>query len=237
MPATASDEAPQPVSADPDDRPPKQWEIRAAMRAFQRSREGSGRRPPAELMVSAAWELVDEDIDFTVKDVAERAGVALQTFYRHFGSKDELLLAMLEEGMSEGAISMAAAAAKLEGPIERLRYLVKFPIEQDYAAAGALRRLQWRARERQRISQRFPEAVDEVHEPYRGNLANAIAAAAEAGLLQSANPVLDATCIQYLVLTMTHLVWGGGTHETPESTAEAVWHLCWNGLAPRPDPS
>jgi AcrR family transcriptional regulator len=234
MSVAGSDEAPQAVPADTEERPPKQWEIRAAMRAFQRSREGSGRRPPAEQMVTAAWELVDEDVEFTVKDVAERAGVALQTFYRHFGSKDELLLAMLEEGMNDGAITMGAVAAGLADPVERLKYLVTYPIEQDYIAAGGLQRLQWRARERQRLSQRFPEAVNEVHEPYRANIAAAIVYAAEAGVLESTNPVLDATCIQYLVLTMTHLVWGGGTHETPQSTAEAVWHLCWNGLAARP---
>src|SRR5262245_30719779 len=120
------------VTATAKEAAPKQWEIRAALRAFARSRETSTRRNPAEDMVEAAWELVATQTDFTVKEVAERAGVALQTFYRHFGTKDELLLAMLEESIGRGVATRVAEAAGLDDPVDRLRYLVIGPIVDDY---------------------------------------------------------------------------------------------------------
>ena len=53
-------------------------------------------------MVHVAVELAQErGLDsFTVQDVLKRADVSIQTFYRHFDSKDELLLAVLEEAVA-----------------------------------------------------------------------------------------------------------------------------------------
>src|SRR5262249_29509730 len=69
---------------------PKLWELRAAVRAGRS--EGGGRDFALDI-VNAAWSLVERDeiLDFTVRQVIERAGVALKTFYRYFGNKDELL--------------------------------------------------------------------------------------------------------------------------------------------------
>jgi threonine dehydrogenase-like Zn-dependent dehydrogenase len=54
-------------------------------------------------MVEAALRLIEQDglASFTVQDVLSRADVALQTFYRHFSSKDEFLLAVLERTTPE----------------------------------------------------------------------------------------------------------------------------------------
>ena len=214
------------------DQPLKQWELRAATRALQRSREGMGRRNPADQMVAAGWDLVNEGVEFTVKQVAERANVALQTFYRHFGSKDELLLAMLEEFMNQGMANLMIAASELTDPVEQLRFLVTHGILLPHDE-NAVKQMQWRARERHRLSQLFPEAVEAVDEPYRAAVVAAIEAAREAGRLTSPNPALDGNIIKHLVLTMTHLQWGGGARESPDVTAEAVWRLCWEGLGAR----
>lgn len=211
---------------------PRQWEIRAALRALSRSREDSKRRSPANDMIDAAWSLVAAKSEFTVKEVTERAGVAIQTFYRHFGTKDELLFAMLEESMNQGTTNLLAKAAAFEDPVERLRALVIGPIVGPYDEAN-IRNLQWRARERQRLSERFPQAVEAVHEPYRSALITAIEVARAKGLASSDDPALDGNLIQHLVLTMTHVVHTSGIRQTPEVIAESVWQMCWRGLTPR----
>ena len=51
-------------------------------------------------MLDAARTLIDaKGDDFTTQELAAEAGVALQTFYRYFSSKDELLLAVIGDAM------------------------------------------------------------------------------------------------------------------------------------------
>jgi AcrR family transcriptional regulator len=51
------------------------------------------------------------------------AGVAIQTFYRHFGGKDQLLLAAIEDMHTEQVAVYEEAAGDLPGPVARLRYI------------------------------------------------------------------------------------------------------------------
>jgi TetR/AcrR family transcriptional regulator len=211
---------------------PKQWEIRAALRAMARSRETSSRRNPAEALVEAANAIVTESDDFTVKQVAERAGVALQTFYRHFGSKDELILAMLEENIGRGSERYEGEVARLQDPIEKLRFLVQAPMLRPMNEAQV--RLQhWRGRERERLSQRYPREVHAVHEPYRSQIIAVLHLAKSAGLIESENPELDGMLIQEHVLVVQQVVLTHGTEFTPQEAAERVWDMCWRGLARR----
>src|SRR5262245_12791234 len=208
---------------------PKQWELRAALRTFMRAGENGG-RSVAHDIVAAAWELVEgDDSDFTVKQVAERANVALQTFYRHFGSKDELLLAMLEESISQGTESFIREGAK-EPPIERLHRLVTTPLLLPYDE-NAQRINRWRARERQRLLEVFPEAVEAVYEPYRIAVIDAIRAVCDTGDAVCDDPELTGDIVLHLVQAVTLAVHGGGLEASPEAMAESLWSLCWNGLA------
>jgi AcrR family transcriptional regulator len=208
----------------------KQWELRAALRVFTRA--GESRRSVTHDILDAAWDLVEAgDGEFTVKQVAQRANVALQTFYRHFGSKDELLLAMLEESISAGTQAFIADSAG-RPPVERLRRLVTAPLLLPYDE-HAQRIIRWRARERQRLLDVFPDAVEAVFEPYRVALVDAIVAVCGSGDAVCADPELAGTVVMHLVQTMTHAVQGGGLHAPPDAVAAQIWELCWSGLAAR----
>ena len=175
-------------------------------------------------------ELVEQgDDDFTVKQVVARANVALQTFYRHFGSKDELLLAMLEETIAEGTRAFLAASAE-SPPVERLRRLVTAPLLLPYDAVHR-RMNRWRARERLRLVEVFPDAVEAVFEPYRLALVDAIVAACDAGDASCEDPELTATIVMHLVQTMTHTIHGGGLEANAEAAADGIWRLCWDGIS------
>jgi TetR/AcrR family transcriptional regulator len=211
--------------------PPKQWELRAAAR-MARGADTNG-RDIANDIIAAAWDLVGkyEILDFTVKQVAERADVALQTLYRYFGSKDELLLAMLEESMHEAVVFLDAPS---EPPVERLKQIVTRPILITYNEHEQ-RITRWRGRERQRLLETFPDAVEAVYEPYRVLVADAIMAVCEAGDARTDDPDLDASLILHFVQTMAHAVHGGGLNELPEVVAEHVWRMCWAGIGGDPD--
>jgi AcrR family transcriptional regulator len=210
---------------------PKQWELRAAMRVFSRA-EGDGGRSVAHDIVAAAWQLVQNgNTDFTVKQVAENANVALQTFYRHFGSKDELLLAMLEESISQGAQGFIDEARDYS-PVDRLHRVVTAPLLLTYDD-NAQRINRWRARERQRLLDVFPDEVEAVFEPYRRAIVDSILAVRDTGEASCDDPELTGTLVMHLVQTMTHAVHGGGLDARPADVAEQVWHLCWDGLATR----
>jgi TetR/AcrR family transcriptional regulator len=190
-------------------------------------------RDIANDIIGAAWELVGkyEILDFTVKQVANRAEVALQTLYRYFGSKDELLLAMLEESMHEAAAFLDAPS---EPPVERLHHIVTRPILMTYNEYEQ-RVLRWRGRERQRLLETFPDAVEAVYEPYRVLIADALVAVCETGHARTEDPDLDASLILHFVQTMAHAVHGGGLDELPETVAEHVWRMCWAGIGGNPD--
>src|SRR5271155_3333619 len=92
---------------------PSNWRVRVIDRSFERAAASSGdRRTPDAIarralrsssrLVVAALELAEEvdSSSFTVQDVLDRADISLQTFYRHFQNKDELLLAVMEEAIS-----------------------------------------------------------------------------------------------------------------------------------------
>ena len=208
--------------------PPKQWELRAALRNGGPLGE-SGGRDFAHDIVNAAWALVQEDeiLDFTVRQVADRAGVALQNLYRYFGNKDELLLAMFEESMRSAAERFLDLSTG--DPVERLWGMVTAPILMDFDKR-AQRVMRWRGRERQRLLEFFPGAVEAVYEPYHAAIAEAIVAVCDAGKGSCVAPDVDATIILHLVLEMAHGVHGGGMDDPPELVAERVWHMVWAGL-------
>jgi|tagenome__1003787_1003787.scaffolds.fasta_scaffold20659095_1 TetR/AcrR family transcriptional regulator len=204
-------------------RPPKQWEVRAARRGDGRNGDPAG-RDFANDIIDAGWTLVQEDgvLDFTVKQVITRAGVAIQTFYRYFGNKDELLLAMFEESIQKATESFLDMP--VDDPVEGLRHLVTAPIVADFDERGE-RSTRWRGRERQRLLEFFPDAVEAVYEPYRAAIADAIVAVSVAGQGTCEAPDLDAKLILHLVQEMAHGVHGGGIDDAPELVADRVWHF------------
>jgi len=83
----------------------------------------------ATLIVDAARRLIAERGGrFTTQELVKEAGVALQTFYRIFSGKDQLLLAVFENLIAESCAEYEAAAADLPDPVSRLRYYVTIPI-------------------------------------------------------------------------------------------------------------
>jgi AcrR family transcriptional regulator len=70
------------------------------------------------------------DIDPKVADIVLEARLSNQAFYRHFRSKDELLLAVLEDGQRRLVSYLQARMARVDGGAARVQAWIEGVLEQ-----------------------------------------------------------------------------------------------------------
>jgi AcrR family transcriptional regulator len=186
------------------------------------------------LMLDAARRLIGDKDDFTTQELVAEAGVALQTFYRYFASKDELLLALISDAMTEACDHWAEAAAELPDPIERLRFLVTGPLERfrgDSHDAAAMRFIVGTHWHLHRI---FPKELAEAEKPFVDLILAEINSAADAGLLHPRNPEWDAWFVVELLRAVNHYyAYAAKTGDDLNVTKENLWQFCRTALGGR----
>ena len=202
---------------------------RAAERspAVQRSRARSLEH--ANVIIEAAVKLVRERGDeFTTQELVEEAGVALQTFYRHFGGKDQLLLAVIEHMVSEAATANAAAAAHLVDPIERLHFYITSVFDSLDAGDDQIKPARFLASTHWRLQRIFPEEIAAAMQPFTDLIHPEIAAATAAGDLASTDPVQDAWFVNHLVRSAFHHY--AYAPDRPPALRDDLWRFCLRAL-------
>lgn len=103
------------------------WQERAVDRSINSARLRALAR--SSQFLAAAMELLEEsgDIDFTVQDVVDRSQLSLRAFYQHFSSKDDFLLAIFEELVTQFTDELDDLVAESNDPFERLEgYILGF---------------------------------------------------------------------------------------------------------------
>jgi len=100
------------------------WRERALERSLRTARDRAMSR--SDRFMAAATELMLETdrTDFTVQEIVERSKMSLRSFYQHFASKDELLLALLEEGIRGAIDRLRVQVDRHDDPVEQLRTFV-----------------------------------------------------------------------------------------------------------------
>lgn len=181
-------------------------------------------------MLDAALRLIRQKGDaFTTQELVKEAGVALQTFYRYFASKDELLLAVIADAMTDACAQWEAAARELPDPLARLRYYITSVIEVLDSEGGSTARFV--VSTRWRLHRIFPTELAEAESPLAELLLTEINAAAEEGLLHPANPEWDAWFIVELVRAVFHYY----AYAPREKDAhERLWEFCLAALGGTP---
>ena len=88
-------------------------------------RAGVDTEPRAKRFMKSALAILGETgrTDFTVLEVVERSKTSLRSFYQHFSTKDELLLALIEKIMSESTKQWREATTGLPSS-KALRVLI-----------------------------------------------------------------------------------------------------------------
>ncbi len=208
-----------------DGKPSAPWADRAAerSRSVQRSRARS--LAQAKTIVAAAQRLIwAGGSSFTTQDLAKEAGVALQTFYRHFASKDQLLLAVFENIVGEWTAEVEHAARGLPDPIARLRFYIVSALETVSGDVGDGPRFV--TAEHWRLYQLFPDEIDHANQAVADLIERELRAGEAAGLLRPRDPATDSWLAMKLVMAVFHHCAFASTRGSIDETAEYMWSFC-----------
>lgn len=126
--------------------------VEQAVAARQAEYEGEVAR-----IVEATFELVGRTgtVDPSMRDILSEASLSTQAFYRYFRSKDELLLALLDEGRRRLLDTLRRRMQKAGDATGQLRAWIEGVLAQA-AEPAAARTRPWVANQ-DRLAERFPE--------------------------------------------------------------------------------
>lgn len=193
----------------------------------------NGTRGPAntEALLAAAHRLVlERGENFTTQDLIKEADVALQTFYRHFGGKDQILLAVVSDLVEGHCQALATSGAELDGPVERLHYYLTHTLTilaGDTTAAGGAR---FMTSQHWRLHQLHPDELAEANQPFADLVQDELEAGNAAGLLASRDPERDAWLITKLVMAVFHHYAFAEDDPAAAGAADEVWRFCLSAV-------
>ena len=181
-------------------------------------------------LIEASFTLIRErgQLEPRVGEIVLAAGLSNQAFYRHFRSKDELLLAVLDEGIQKLAGYLRHRMQGVETPAQGIREWLAGMCEQalNPEAAAATRPF---ALSRARLSELFPAEVEESERQLTAMLREAIEAAVAGGELADADPERDVETLYGLAMGWMQRKLAHS--EAPErADAEHLVEFAWNGL-------
>ncbi|HTR70036.1 MAG TPA: TetR/AcrR family transcriptional regulator [Mycobacteriales bacterium] len=212
------------------------WLERAADRSpsVQRSRQRSAER--AQQIVDAARRLVVlKGSEFTTHELVKEAGIAVQTFYTHFEGKDQVLLAVFEELISETCAWLELAARDLPDPVSRLEFYVRSVVGGIDNGQGD-RGSRFITTEHWRLHRLHPQELAQATSAFTDLLLPQIRAATAAGLLAPSNADHDAWLVTQLVIAVFHHYEYARSEESVEEIADRLWSFCYAALGGRADP-
>lgn len=212
--------------------PSQSWVQRAVDRsaAVQRSRV----RIAAQVrqMLDAARRLIAVKGDeFTTGELAAEAGVALQTFYRYFGSKDELLLAVIGDAMVEACARWRAKAEEMEDPLARLRFYLTSTLERLDGDTHNAAMSRFVVSTRWRLHRQFPAELAEAEKPFVELLRDAVDCAVAAGELNPFDVQRDSWFVAELVRSVYHFyAFTSPAQGELERVKDQLWQFCLASL-------
>ncbi|MFV2174588.1 TetR/AcrR family transcriptional regulator [Actinomadura sp. LOL_016] len=204
------------------------WRRRAVERSTRAAKLRAEQR--VQRFLDAAQELMTEKetTDFTVQEVVDRSKQSLRSFYQHFDGKHELLLALFEDALVEGAAEIRQAAAGHHEPLTRLRVAVETLYEQCSPTPG-LRRPLFSDFGLQLLA-RHPPQVAAAHRPLLGIITELIEEGVAAGAVRPCRPRRQAAMVMQTVIFVAQNSAPAGGNGAPMTAAE-VWQFCLRGIS------
>jgi AcrR family transcriptional regulator len=183
-------------------------------------------------MLDAARRLiVVKGDEFTTQELVAEAGVALQTFYRYFASKDELLLAVIGDAMTDACLYWVQVAAEMTDPLERLRYFITSTLDRLKGADGDAATARFIVSTRWRLNRNYAKQLAEAEKPFVDLLREAVDAAVEAGLLKPADPQWDSWFVSELVRSVYHFyAFADYSDADMNKVKNRLWSFCLTAL-------
>ena len=145
--------------------------------------------PEVELLINATWAVAARtgSIEPGVREILQEAGLSTKAFYRHFRSKDELLLVALDRASNVLVEYLEYRMARAPDPLAKITEWIDGCLRQAVNPSAARRILPWTLGFG-RIASLFPEQLERNKDAIRALLAREIRAAVDCGLGQSPDP-------------------------------------------------
>src|SRR5262245_15846636 len=216
---------------DPDDESIPAWKRQSMQRSLRSAHARVHAR--SDRFVSAATKLLHErgNTDFTVQDVVDRSKMSIRTFYKYFGSKEDLLLAVYETVVAREAVPrLRKRIEKLRDPLARFQAYVETIVELT-AKTGPVGRML--IHYHNRLAETRPADLATATKPQFELLVKLIRDIARTQPLRRDLTVETAARLtHYTVLAAAHgrALGSEGAADIP---AEAIWQFCVAGLVKR----
>jgi AcrR family transcriptional regulator len=109
-------------------------------------------------IVDATFELIQRTgtVDPSMRDILAETGLSTQAFYRYFTSKDELMLALLDDGRRRLQATLERRMQRAGGPGDEVRAWIEGVLAQAANPSAAARTRPWVTSE-QRLAELFPD--------------------------------------------------------------------------------
>jgi AcrR family transcriptional regulator len=184
----------------------------------------------ADVLIKAALHIlqVKGDSGFTVNDVLLEAGLRTRAFYRHFASKEDLVIAAFTEGAEAEAMRLRRRMAGASGPFEGVVAWIDARLELgfDQRVAANLRPL---SQEAERAQRRFPAHLKLAFDRMLAPLIEQLQAGQHDGTFADLSPAEDALAIHQVVWGVVEQRWSGFPLRYKE-TRKQVLRFCLGGL-------
>jgi AcrR family transcriptional regulator len=187
------------------------------------------------VIVAVTSEIVREQgvRGLSVAAVLERTELSTRAFYRHFGSKNELVAAVFHEMAYAEERRLRRRMAKAANPVEAVAAWIdgRLDLAFDEKIKSDLRRLSLEAQ-----SQMFaaPELIQPAYEEMLKPLIEQLHRGLILGIFHDIDPVTDAQAIQGVVWASTERQWAAGDCQRAEVRQRAV-RFCLRGLGVTPE--
>ena len=152
-----------------------------------------------EKIVEATYRVIARtgSVDPPMREILREAGVSTQVFYRHFPSKDELMLLILDDGRRRLADYLRHKMERAGDPVGAIGAWIEGTLAQaaDHEAASRTRPF---IANLGHLQERYPDEHRESVQVLVQLVEEVIAEATAAGQLTSADPHADALAIYHL---------------------------------------
>ena len=207
----------------------------SATRTRRRDKLGPDPTVRREILAAASTNLGQHGVrGLSIAAVLERAALSTRAFYRHFGSKDELVAAVFLEAarVEQRRLRrrMAAAATEIEAVAAWIDGRLDLAFDDD--TRSDLRRLSLEAQ-----SQTFasPGLVQPAYAEMLKPLSEALRRGLQRGVFHDIDPVTDAEFIHDVVWAAIDRQWRAGDCDRNDVRERAV-RFCLRGLGVAPEP-
>ncbi len=210
------------------------WRERAVERSLRTARAKAVSR--SDRFIQTATELLSETgrTDFTVQELVERSKTSLRSFYQHFGSKDELLLALFEEVIRMATVQWRQEFEQEDDPIAGLERFVVLLYGQaiDTNAGGMPRAL---TSYHLQLAESRPQDYARVLAPMKDFLVELVEAGVREGAFRDdIEPETLAIILLQTLVAAAHMHALGAHLAGEPLDAERLWAFCVGGLTGEP---